>query len=63
MGRIDRWCLKNAKVIIAELQHNLVVDVVKKTAGWKIEGKNEMLYNLRDRVYKQNFECRVNQIV
>ena len=60
---MDHKCLKNVKVITGEVEHNLVVVDVDKKTEWKPEGKKRNVAKLRDEACRQNFECRVNDVM
>ena len=57
--------LKNIKVITGELQHNLVVIDIDKTqkTEWKPEGQKRKVAKLRDKPYRELFECWVKEIM
>ena len=67
IGKVDRWFLKNVKVISRELQHSLMVaDVDKKQikeTDWKPEDEKRNVTKLRDELCRQLFKCRVKEIM
>ena len=58
---------KNVNVTTGELQHNVVVvDVDKKQhtkTEWKPEGKKQNVSNLIHESHRQQYECRVKEIM
>ena len=66
MRKVDRNFMKNVKVTVGELQHNLeIVDIedekqIMKTE-WKTKNQKLHVAKLRDESYKQLFECRVKE--